>query len=610
MSAPGFRGLRGPAGAGYFSLSMTPVVEMDLVATAPVSVGARAWGHRGRYRLTAMVKAGFSLAQDGPMRLAAPTPLVVRDVLRGGAASAVRASELALYLRRPEIYLDAIAFAPKGQQVEHTTARLAVARGDRMLLSKELRIVGDRTSVDGSTPRPMPFSKMPIVYERALGGPAKPENPVGVGTEVGGRITMPNLMGGEGARVEPFGFGPIASSWPARRNKLGATARMDAEEAVWVAMPDTFDETYFQAAPADQQVDDLLPGDIVALIGMHPDLPTLRVAIPHVRGVAIAEAENGRRVQIPTRLDTVFIEPHTMRAELTFRGVIEMTPEFLRGIRVAGALEEPPAAYRFPALVPLLPTKGRRVRGGESMSPATDAPPGPAAPSARAAVGTMIIDDAPAANVRGAVSGTMLVDDGPAGARPKATFGTMPLPGTAGAPTSLPFKKMPPSRRRSSMKMQRVNVVVPAKVVPAKPGVLSTMVIEEEPPTTPIVTPPAAARSAPAMIARADEEEGAPEGIRHSRTPEPPPSSAKPTDTYAPPDLGEILAKKQAEKEAAAAAAPAPSATPPEPKPKAAVWAEPTNDMPTQPKSAPQAPRPVVQPAPDRKAQLYKKFKT
>lgn len=594
---------------------MTPVVEMDLVATAPVSVGARAWGHRGRYRLTAMVKASFSLEQDGPMRLAQPSPLVVRDVTRGAAAMApaIRASELALYLRRPEILLDAIAFAPKGQSVEHMKARLAVARGDRMLVSKELLVLGDRTSVDGAVPRPIPFAKMPIVYERAFGGAAHADNPVGVGAEGGGRITMPNVMGGEGARVEPFGFGAIAASWPARRNRLGAMPRMEAEEAVWVAMPDTFDETFFQAAPLDQQVDDLLPGDMIALIGMHPELPALRVALPHLRGVAIAEAENGRRVQIPTRLDRVFIEPHAMRAELVFRGVIEMTPEFLRGIRVAGALEEPPNAFRFPALVPLIPTKGRRVRGGESMSPATDAPavspPGPAGPAARAGVGTMLIDDVAAA--RAAVSGTMLVDEGPAAARPKATFGTMPLPGAPpGAPTSLPFKKMPPSRRRSSMKMQRVNVVVPAKVIPAQPGVLSTMVIDDEP-AAPVAPPPAPKAPAPIVGREAVEEKPA-EAVRPARSlpaEPPPPSAPKPTDTYAPPDLGEILAKKQAEKEAAVAA-PAPSAAPVEPKPKAAVWAEPTNDMPTQPKSAPQAPRPVVQPAPDRKAQLYKKFKT
>lgn len=608
---------------------MTPVVELDLVATAPVSVGARAWSHRGRYRLTAIVKAAFTLVQDGPMRIAAPTPLVVRDELRGqgGTAASRKASELALYLRRPEILLDAIAFPPKGQTVEQMKVRLAIARGDRMLLSKELLVLGDRTSIDGQVPRPVPLAKMPIVYERAFGGNGNAANPAGVGTEAGGRITMPNLMGGDGARAEPFGFGPISASWPARRLKLGATARMDAEEAVFIGMPDAFDETFFQAAPLDQQVDDLLPGDMLVFVGMHPDIPTLRVAIPAVRGVAIAEADNGRRVQVPMRLDTVFVEPHAMRAELVFRGVIEMTPELLRGLKVAGALEEPPTPYRFPPLYSFMQT-ARRVRGGESMSPVTQAPastssgpsqqpsprmpPGPAGPG-RAGVGTMMLDDgssggaAPAS--RPAVTGTMIVDEGPPiAARPKATFGTLPLSGpTDPVPSSLPFRRPPPStRRRSSMKIQRANVVVPAKVIPAQPGVMSTMVLDAEPEPVEPVAPPQ-----PVVISEAHEP--APEPIRPAR----PAIQSGPVviEEHKPPpmpesrsgrDLADILAEKQAENEKAAASKPAESV----PQPKSAVWAEPTNEMTKSPPKSAQAPRPVVQPAPDRKAQLYKKFKT
>lgn len=582
---------------------MTPAVEIDLVAAAPVSVGARAWGHRGRYRLTAIVKAAFTLEQDGPMRLTAPSPLVVRDVARGPGpiSSSLRTSELALYLRRPEIYLDAIAFAPKGQQVEHMKTRFAVARGDRMLVSKELHVLGDRTSVDGVVPRPVPFAKMPIVYERAFGGVSNADNPVGIGTDSGGRITMPNLMPSEGARAEPPGFGPIAAWWPSRKKKLGTFSRTDAEEAVWVAMPDTFDETFYQAAPIDQQVDDLLPGDVLAFIGMHPDRPTIRAILPHTRGVAIAEAGNGRRVQIPTRLDTVFVEPHLMRAELVFRGVIEMTPEFLRGIRVAGALEEPPTPYTFPPLAPLVPVKGRRIRSGEAMVPATDGLPPPSSPAsaARPGVGTVMLDESSPSG-RGAVAGTMLAD----AADPGKPLSTMQMADTP--PTSLPFKRVAPTRRRSSM-MPRANVVVPAKVVPAH-GVLSTMLIDDAPPAAP---PPPRAEPPipPAPPPPAARDDVAP-SARATPQAEPPPASAKPkpTDTYAPPDLGEILAKKQAELEATGKA-PVPAAPNAAPKPKEAVWGSPTNEAPAPP-SAPQAPPPRVQPAPDRKAQLYKKFKT
>jgi hypothetical protein len=52
---------------------------------------------------------------------------------------------------------------------------------------------------------------MPVVYERAVGGPGEP-NPVGTET--------PNLVDSQDAR-RPAGFGPISRFWPARRRLLG-----------------------------------------------------------------------------------------------------------------------------------------------------------------------------------------------------------------------------------------------------------------------------------------------------------------------------------------------------------------------------------------------------
>ena len=93
-----------------------------------------------------------------------------------------------------------------------------------------------------------------------------------------------------------------------RRAKRGSLSRDDANQSSFVEIPPDFEASYFQSAPLDQQLDDLLAGDTILLAGMHPDLPSIRTAVPSRRGVALAETRRGVRIPIPLRLDTIFID--------------------------------------------------------------------------------------------------------------------------------------------------------------------------------------------------------------------------------------------------------------------------------------------------------------
>ena len=117
-----------------------------------------------------------------------------------------------------------------------------------------------------------PWAKMPLRYERAAGGPDT-WNPVGVrldgSPDLYGQKHLPNLqpegleLVDRGQFLPPVGFGPIASTWPLRRERLGRRAFGRDEP-----LGDDFDRAFFQDAPSDQQLGVLRDDERLEL--MHP----------------------------------------------------------------------------------------------------------------------------------------------------------------------------------------------------------------------------------------------------------------------------------------------------------------------------------------------------
>ncbi len=341
-------------------------IAIEVLPIGPVAVAARVFRHRGRRLFTAIVKATFTLVNDGPMVLAQPAPIVIeeRHYRNNPVASLVRGSDIALLVPRPEIVVVGSAFAGPNQATPRTTVRLTVQRGEQIVLNKRLEVTGDRRARPGEPPpEPASFRQMPILYERAQGGIASRENPVGVGMAVDadGLLTLPNVASVGSTGPFPAGFGPIPSAWPVRQKKRGSLSWTAANLSPDVDVPNDFDDAYYQTAPPDQQTTELRAGDLVALVNMHPELGLLRTYLPSLRGVALAQTSTGDRIPLSLRIDTVHLEPDRMRAEIVYRGAAVIDEAMLIDLRLAGTVEAPDAPFSFPDLSTVAGLVARRA---------------------------------------------------------------------------------------------------------------------------------------------------------------------------------------------------------------------------------------------------------
>jgi uncharacterized protein YjbI with pentapeptide repeats len=231
--------------------------------------------------------------------------------------------------------------------------RLAVGPVD-----KRLRVVGERGwryAWPGlhHVSEPVPFSTMPIDWQRAYGGPDHPANPAGCGyTGVFGAARtgcMPNIefaaapVTGHTTRLAPAGFGPIGQEWAPRKGKLGTyDARWLAAEAPGFARDINW--TAFNLAPEDQWLPGHFEGgEAYRLEGMHPAQDVIEGRLPQFKARAFllesgAPAEAAR--EVPLALDTVWFIPALELGVMAFHGQIEIADSDGLGIEaVMGGYE-------------------------------------------------------------------------------------------------------------------------------------------------------------------------------------------------------------------------------------------------------------------------------
>lgn len=568
-------------------------LTFELITMGHAALAARSWRTQGRHLLTVIVKGTFTLVHDAAMTVAPPAPIGVeeRHFRNSPVASLVRGSDLALHLPKAEVVVVGSAFAPRGQTTKATSVRLVVQSERATLVDKRIEVIGDRRALAGAPPpEPTPFDRMPLHYERAFGGMASRENPVGRGSapDDDGRISYPNLFVAEGKGVTPAGFGPIPSVWPARSMLRGSLGLHAANVASDVDLPADFNEHYFQTAPVDQRMAELTGTELVTLVHMHPDFATLRTYLPRARGVAMVQTARGERLPVGLRIDTVHLEPDAMRAEIVYRGVLTLKPDQLSHLAIAGALETPEQPFVFPDLASL--------RGA---SPAAVAPP------STSHAGTMVLEPTPAAPKLG---GTMLLEPEPAPAAAATPFSKQALLQAARA-RNVPPAPPPPTPAQGHTGTMILEPPA-AHAAPAESAEAanpkSTVLLLEEPSTEgPKSLPFAKGRrkrsgELPAVIAA---KSATPWADRGKPEPVAPASGGKFSSTMfveepvvatpAPPAIPK-----------AAPEASAPVETPPAPPrdPSKGVWREEPN---AEPAPVPKA-KPVVPPRTDVKGALYK----
>ncbi|WP_437599755.1 DUF2169 family type VI secretion system accessory protein [Sorangium sp. So ce590] len=305
---------------------------MNVIAAGPLPVASILWQPQaGSWVLTVVCKGTF-LLRPGESLFApeqdAPNPSDATSE-EAPSRSPQSASDLAPAKPRADVVLVGCAFAPGKAPVRSLTTRMIV--GD---VDKSIEVWCDRVfSQDGALHEGPPFSQMPLVYERAAGGPGS-WNPVGVSgasRNAYGQLAVPNLqppgvvISEPGKSIEPVGFGPIAATWPSRVEKLGRHA------AGWPhrdwnrkPLPAGFDPAYFNIAPADQQLSSLREDERLVLENLHPEHPRLVTSLPGLRPVATVEGRRGGPRQVAMRCDTLWIDAARGRGSLTWRAQIAL----------------------------------------------------------------------------------------------------------------------------------------------------------------------------------------------------------------------------------------------------------------------------------------------
>jgi hypothetical protein len=343
---------------------------VSLVPFGPVDAAALVWRAGRELQLTVMVKARFALVADRRMRPLPPLPLVERDRHHGGDAtrSLAVASDVVPFRPRVDVTLTGHAVAPRGRPSQAVAVRLAIVRAGAARLDKVVHVYGDRAAAADA---PSAFEHVPLVYERAFGGPGHDANPVGTGAD--GRSRPPNLVDPTHPRALA-GFGPISRYWKARRQFVSSEQRRDLERIV-PSVPSALDWRYFQAAPEDQQLEGLDGDEWVVLDGVHPDMARVQSQLPSAGAFArLVPTTGGPGELVAMVADTLAVDVDALEATLTFRGVVRLGGlaelgrlRGLAGLGVDGVMarsaEIEAQLASSPTLLESLPIEARQLLG-------------------------------------------------------------------------------------------------------------------------------------------------------------------------------------------------------------------------------------------------------
>ncbi|MCC6523839.1 MAG: DUF2169 domain-containing protein [Polyangiaceae bacterium] len=496
----------------------------------------------GQLSLGVVVKATFALEHGREATPREPEPVATKDRYfdRSPARSLEAASDLVPYKPRGEVWLRGHAYAPGGVPRATAAVRLAL-RGAEARVDKTLHIYGDRS---GPTAPPAAFQRMPLVYERAAGGPGT-DNPLGVPVDGPGQ---PNLVDPSDP-TRTACFGPVSPYWPARKRLVPAGVRRALDQAV-PELPADFDYEYFCSAPADQRTTFFRGDEWLVLDGMHPALARVQTRLPRARAAARVVWPLPARppAEVALALDTLVVDADRLTVTAVWRGlVVGVRAEDVGAVRVvAGAVlgDEP---FVWPEVAPL-------------PAPAASPAPRAAPPPPRRAA----IEDP--------LSQTSMLsrdDDAAAAHRTATPFARVPPP----TPASAPAPESPDFGEVTGFFDPRAAAARP--VTPFSPSPHRSTA---PPSITPASSPPAAGSSPWAAIDDADTTLGdeptagdalpfatapraplpfAPAPPRGPVPPAPPPASGPAASPWA------TGGRPEPESRVASSAPPAPSAAPP-----------------------------------------------
>jgi hypothetical protein len=262
-------------------------------------------------------------------------PVRLADEYYGDPAFSSVRYEADIAFEKPltDLLINGHAYAPGGRAAKTVDVSVLAAE-----IRKELLVSGDRFLRSGPLgllpSSPAPFTKMPVIFERAFGGTlessVEPRNLVGVGFK-GARsrnpdietelpnVEYPHAPASRVGNPQPAGLGVVARSWLPRRKYAGTLDDAWREER-WPLLPTDFNVRFYQSAPEDQQSRRLRGGEAVRLMNLTPD-GDWRFVLPRL-DIPMLCLYDSRRVESALRLDTILIEPDHRRVVMTSRAAI------------------------------------------------------------------------------------------------------------------------------------------------------------------------------------------------------------------------------------------------------------------------------------------------
>ncbi|MDL2216606.1 DUF2169 domain-containing protein [Desulfovibrio sp. OttesenSCG-928-M14] len=251
---------------------------------------------------------------------------------------------------------------------------------------RRFSVFGDRQRLPGGgVSEPLPFAYMPLVWERAFGGPAFSANLSGKGLDADNNasVLLPNLEDPEHLLLSPNDHPhpvcplPVPLDNPVRRNMSG-TYDQHWLDTRWPAYPDDCRPAFFHSAQPEQRLRPQANGypffrgdEDIEIIGMRHDFPHIRSRLPEVRIRAfvltterfIPFADNGEGEtkakkkplpyskdldaeglfrEVELRCDTVWLLPDMMGAYVLRRGLLPVEDDEMDDVlRVLVVTEKP-----------------------------------------------------------------------------------------------------------------------------------------------------------------------------------------------------------------------------------------------------------------------------
>jgi uncharacterized protein YjbI with pentapeptide repeats len=320
------------------------------VVAAPYDVGTHNWQFNPPdNHLIVMVKGSYDIVPDGAAR-PRETPNFItgeRFYQDDAEASAIYPDDMAIFKGKADVVMAGHAYPPEAGAVATRVSFAFGSEGNRF--ERSINAYGDRVWQRGlvtAAGDPHPFEKIPLVYERAYGGPKLASNPVGRGykdselmpnlEELGKLVTTPD------GKYAPACFAPLAMGWSARWSQLGTYDRSWFKTR-WPYFPADFDWTFFQAAPLEQRLGYLRGDEPFEAKGVRPEMPVVRgnLAGEHARAFLLKRGDENRLHEVMLHLDTVAFDFDAMTVDVVWRGQCEVSGKDAADVQAIFAVRQP-----------------------------------------------------------------------------------------------------------------------------------------------------------------------------------------------------------------------------------------------------------------------------